>query len=108
VKLQETYCNSLRQLLEGLRHQRDVRLAEERRQVEEEERKQRAKDQMEKEKQLLWHKKNWKAIKKHKKIQVQSEKLTLFKKLSRRAFLSGEKCQPIPSDPSPLLWGQPT
>lgn len=70
MKLQETYCNNLRHLLEGLRHQRDVRLAEERRQVEEEEKKQKAKDQMEKEKQLLWHKKSWTAIKKHKKIQV--------------------------------------
>jgi hypothetical protein len=73
VKLQETYCTNLRHLLEGLRHQRDVRLAEERRQVEEEEKKQRAKDQMEKEKQLLWHKRSWTAIKKHKKIQVRVE-----------------------------------
>ena len=46
MKLQETYCLDLKHLLDGLRHQREIRLAEERRHAEEEERKARVREQV--------------------------------------------------------------
>ena len=54
MKLQESYCSDLKQLLEGLRHQRELRLADERRQAEEEERKNRVREQKEKQRLLQW------------------------------------------------------
>jgi hypothetical protein len=70
MKLQETYCHELKHLLEGLRHQREVRVLEDRRKSEEEDRKNRVREQKEKEKMMERQRNNWSLIRKHKREQV--------------------------------------
>lgn len=70
MKLQESYCSDLKQLLEGLRHQRELRLADERRQAEEEERKNRVREQKEKQRLIQRQRKNWLLLRQQQKAKV--------------------------------------
>ena len=70
MRLQESYCGDLKQLLDGLRHQRELRLSEERRFAEEEEKKNRVREQKQKESEVQRQRKNWSLIRTHKRVQV--------------------------------------
>ena len=75
MKLQESYCVELKQLIEGLRHHREIRLSEERRRAQELERQNRVREQKEKQRMIQRQRKNWQLIRQHNHAKVSCDKL---------------------------------